>query len=383
MKREGEAVWSGLSEEGLRMTAAAVLRRLGRIAGEKPPLAVLAGEGVRGVVEQVAGEEGWKLVSGAEAVAVLVWDVDRQLVPGEGWAWLCRIGPSRKDAGPEWERGPAGRLPGREPETGGMAGDPAGSACCAISLAPLPDFALHGYFSVNQVFARLGRWLRLPGGMCAMVSGLWVGWGLDERAGRKMARLGVPGMRESYWASRGTEMPWAGGARSWDVVCEGLATFGWTGLVPLAGALLASVVTALAGWLSWPALTEAGVGGFRAVWAGVAVAATAGCVLTEAWAARRFLTPDPREFVLDETAGMAVTLLFLPEALCRAPAGAVAGWFVLALCAFRLFDMWKIGVRWIERRDWKGAIVWDDLLAGIYAGLVTALAAWLAGVGGG
>jgi phosphatidylglycerophosphatase A len=70
---------------------------------------------------------------------------------------------------------------------------------------------------------------------------------------------------------------------------------------------------------------------------------------------------DPREVVLDEVAGMAV-------ALALAGSG---GWAIAAaFFAFRFFDIFKIGVRWVEKRGWPGSIVWDDLIAGVYAGVI-------------
>jgi phosphatidylglycerophosphatase A len=67
--------------------------------------------------------------------------------------------------------------------------------------------------------------------------------------------------------------------------------------------------------------------------------------------------------------------LFLPEALLHAPATTVAAYFGIAFVAFRIFDMVKIGIRWVERTKWRGSIVWDDVLAGVYAGVATWLIA--------
>jgi phosphatidylglycerophosphatase A len=90
------------------------------------------------------------------------------------------------------------------------------------------------------------------------------------------------------------------------------------------------------------------------------------CALLEKWAHRHYLAEDPREVVLDEVAGMALAL-------------AIAGpgfWTVAAaFFAFRFFDIFKPGIHWIEERGWPGTIVWDDLLAGVYAGGAVAVGA--------
>ena len=71
---------------------------------------------------------------------------------------------------------------------------------------------------------------------------------------------------------------------------------------------------------------------------------------------------DPSKVVIDEIAGILISLLFLPIN----PTTIIAS-FVL----FRVFDIWKpLGIRKLE--DFKGGIgvMADDLLAGIYANLV-------------
>ena len=71
---------------------------------------------------------------------------------------------------------------------------------------------------------------------------------------------------------------------------------------------------------------------------------------------------DPSKVVIDEIAGILISLLFLPITTPTIIAS-----FVL----FRIFDIWKpLGIRKLE--DFKGGIgvMADDLLAGIYANLV-------------
>lgn len=93
------------------------------------------------------------------------------------------------------------------------------------------------------------------------------------------------------------------------------------------------------------------------------LASTIASVALEKWAGRQLLDDDPREFVLDEFAGMALTWMFLPP---DAPwPMLIAGFFL-----FRIFDIFKWGVGWVEKLPIPGKIVWDDLLAALYAGIV-------------
>jgi phosphatidylglycerophosphatase A len=85
------------------------------------------------------------------------------------------------------------------------------------------------------------------------------------------------------------------------------------------------------------------------------------CCLLEGWARKHYFAEDPREVVLDEVAGMSLALLI---------AGPGLGVIIAAFFAFRFFDIFKFGIHWIEKRRIHGTIVWDDLLAGIYAGLL-------------
>ena len=69
---------------------------------------------------------------------------------------------------------------------------------------------------------------------------------------------------------------------------------------------------------------------------------------------------DPPEVVIDEVAGLLVTLSFLPLSWLGVSLG-----FVL----FRVFDIWKpFPIGWVDQKIKGGiGIVLDDILAGIYA----------------
>jgi phosphatidylglycerophosphatase A len=168
-------------------------------------------------------------------------------------------------------------------------------------------------------------------------------------------------MREELWLRDGdgrkVGVPFAGrGVLAWITVCG-------IGFIPVVGATLASLVTAGAafgaGWIvDWNIVR---------VGAAILCAATSlAGVLVEHAAERHFLSDDAREFVLDEVAGMALALVFVP-------AHAWTWGALLAFGLFRFFDVVKPGIKWVERREWRGKIVWDDLLAGLFAGMCAAV----------
>lgn len=86
-------------------------------------------------------------------------------------------------------------------------------------------------------------------------------------------------------------------------------------------------------------------------------------------AARHFADHDPRQVVIDEVAGVWCALAMLPAALLHDQLLIAV---VLAVAWFRVFDIakpWPVG--WLERVPGPASIMFDDLAAGILAGLVT------------
>ncbi len=83
---------------------------------------------------------------------------------------------------------------------------------------------------------------------------------------------------------------------------------------------------------------------------------------------------DPGQIVIDEIAGIMVTLAGLPFNLKTALAG-----FVI----FRVFDILKpFPIRILEKRVGGGSgIVLDDVLAGVFGNLVIRLAIYVTGMG--
>ena len=109
-------------------------------------------------------------------------------------------------------------------------------------------------------------------------------------------------------------------------------------------------------------------------WAGpttelaVLVLVTLGGIWAASVSESHFGKTDPGAVVIDEVAGMMVTLLWLPVS----GIGMVVGFF-----AFRLFDIVKpFPARSAERLHGGIGIMADDLVAGLYAYLTVRLLGW-------
>lgn len=153
-----------------------------------------------------------------------------------------------------------------------------------------------------------------------------------------------------------------------------LTTFFGIGLLRPAPGTWGSLVAVLLGWaiyryLGFPALLVATVAvSLIAYWAiGVELADRPG--------------DDPGEIVIDEVAGQWLALLFPAAAFWGR---GFEGWLpypaaLAAFLLFRLFDIWKPWL--VGRADRRGdapGVLYDDLWAGLFAGIVTILAAGLA-----
>ncbi|MBI5136186.1 MAG: phosphatidylglycerophosphatase A [Nitrospirae bacterium] len=104
--------------------------------------------------------------------------------------------------------------------------------------------------------------------------------------------------------------------------------------------------------------------------------ATAACcalgVVAAGVAERRFGVKDPGAIVIDEIAGILVTLIAVTPTLPH---------LLLGFALFRLFDITKpFPCRWAERRLGGGlGVMADDILAGIYAAAALHLTLYLSG----
>ncbi len=94
------------------------------------------------------------------------------------------------------------------------------------------------------------------------------------------------------------------------------------------------------------------------------------------WAAAYFREPDPGSVILDEYAGFAVTIAFMPMPAWCATHGTTglfaftAGLYIL----FRLTDTLKLPpANYLERLPWGWGILCDDLAAGVQANVIAQL----------
>ena len=85
-----------------------------------------------------------------------------------------------------------------------------------------------------------------------------------------------------------------------------------------------------------------------------------------------FQAKDPGAFVLDEVAGMMVSLVWLPR-----------NWMIFsaAFLLFRILDVLKPGpIRKIQNSKTPTSIMWDDLLAGAFVNIFLQIIVRVAGL---
>lgn len=140
-----------------------------------------------------------------------------------------------------------------------------------------------------------------------------------------------------------------------------IATCGYVGYVPVAPGTAGSI----AGLALYGA---AGLFGGTQVEIGVLAVVLAVGVWSSAASERHLGETDPGVIVIDEVAGMLITLLALQPTW----GGALAGFL-----AFRFFDVVKpFPARWAERLPGGWGVMADDVIAGLYAHLVLRLLLW-------
>jgi len=137
-----------------------------------------------------------------------------------------------------------------------------------------------------------------------------------------------------------------------------ISTAGFLGYAPIAPGTVGS----LAGLALWVAVRAAGTPGLELA---IILAVTGVGVWSSAVAERHFRTTDPGPVVIDEVAGMLVSLVWIDTGY----AGLAAG-FVL----FRIFDIIKpYPAGRLERLPGGLGIMADDVMAGVYANLALRL----------
>src|SRR5438309_2356492 len=78
---------------------------------------------------------------------------------------------------------------------------------------------------------------------------------------------------------------------------------------------------------------------------------------------------DPARVVIDEVAGMCISLLFIPVSIIHV---------LCALILFRFFDILKpLFIKKVEKLPGGWGIMLDDVVAGVYANLILQAVLWL------
>lgn len=111
----------------------------------------------------------------------------------------------------------------------------------------------------------------------------------------------------------------------------------------------------------------------------VVIVFSGACIVLGDRAEARFLRKDPSQVVADETAGQALTLMFLPAAAVATP-GLAAFTLFYGFLAFRAMDIVKPWpARQIQRVPGGWGVLLDDLMAAVYAWVVVQVIArtWL------
>jgi phosphatidylglycerophosphatase A len=142
-----------------------------------------------------------------------------------------------------------------------------------------------------------------------------------------------------------------------------IVTMCGVGYLPASGTF-ASLLTCL---LLWPALAWGGMFEQNAVAIMGLVLFSALNIALAPWAIKEFGDKDPGKFVLDEAAGICLSILFLP---IRTSWGTGIN-LAAAFLAFRIFDITKPPpATQLESLPTGWGILLDDLAAAVYANLV-------------
>lgn len=126
---------------------------------------------------------------------------------------------------------------------------------------------------------------------------------------------------------------------------------------------VAAIACCVCWYLAWN-------GGYPPVW--ISIIITAFITLIGVWSSavvEQIWGKDPARVVIDEVAGMCISLLFLPVSL---------KYLICALVLFRFFDIVKpLSIRKMELLPAGWGVMMDDVLAGVYTNiLVSAIVAF-------
>ncbi|TXK37335.1 phosphatidylglycerophosphatase A [Pontibacter qinzhouensis] len=128
-------------------------------------------------------------------------------------------------------------------------------------------------------------------------------------------------------------------------------------------------VAAVATCICWYFVFRAG-GGQLVSWQPLLLLVVTALGIWSAGAVEPLWGKDDKKVVIDEVAGMGISLLFLPVTL---------GYIVAALVLFRFFDIAKpLLIRRLERVEGGWGVMLDDVVAGVYTNLLLQLYLYLA-----
>ena len=143
-------------------------------------------------------------------------------------------------------------------------------------------------------------------------------------------------------------------------IAKMLATGFWSGYFPITPGTFGSIPP----WLIAYFLIQN-----NQLWLTIAAIAATIVSVWSAGEAEKELGHDARKIVIDEWAGMFITLLFVPYSLIN---------YAIAFFVFRALDVVKIyPARQAERLPAGWGITMDDVVAGVQSNLVTHLIIWL------
>ena len=139
-----------------------------------------------------------------------------------------------------------------------------------------------------------------------------------------------------------------------------LATGFWSGYFPVTPGTFGSIPP----WLIAYFLIQN-----NQLWLTIAATVTTIVSVWSAGEAEKEFGHDARKIVIDEWAGMFITLLFLPYSFVN---------YTIAFFVFRALDVVKIyPARQVEQLPAGWGITMDDVVAGVQSNLVTHLIIWL------
>lgn len=148
-------------------------------------------------------------------------------------------------------------------------------------------------------------------------------------------------------------------------ICRAISTAGGIGYLPLAPGTWAAIVTTICWYLMkehFPSMSE----GKNEL---IIIAIITGIGIWSSRIVEKDWGKDPSIVVIDEVAGMCISLLWIPVS---------AFYYIIALTLFRIFDIAKpFGIRKMEKIGGGWGIMMDDVLAGVYALLTLNLIIYL------